>query len=163
MDGGAWWAAVRGDTESWTQLSDFPFTLNHHPPQSGHNSSITAKSSLENSKATGSDTQALALETRALSEPLKAWRPAEAPAASPSSQSSPLASHSDLPSPRSSPAATLQPLLVPLSEHLWSPQATSKDMRTRCVGRTGRAAWGSPTNLAPSSPWARRPIRHKPV
>ena len=30
MDGGAWWAAVRGDTESWTQLSDFPFTLNFH-------------------------------------------------------------------------------------------------------------------------------------
>ena len=30
MDGGAWWAAVRGVAKSWTQLSDFPFTLNFH-------------------------------------------------------------------------------------------------------------------------------------
>ena len=30
MDGGAWWAAVHGVAKSWTQLSDFPFTLNFH-------------------------------------------------------------------------------------------------------------------------------------
>ena len=30
MDGGAWWAAVRGVAKSWTQLSNFPFTLNFH-------------------------------------------------------------------------------------------------------------------------------------
>ena len=30
MDGGAWWAAVRGVAESRTRLSDFPFTLNFH-------------------------------------------------------------------------------------------------------------------------------------
>ena len=27
MDGGAWWAAVRGVMKSWTQLNDFTFTL----------------------------------------------------------------------------------------------------------------------------------------
>ena len=30
MNGGAWWAAVRGVAKSQTQLSDFPFTLNFH-------------------------------------------------------------------------------------------------------------------------------------
>ena len=30
MDGGAWWAAVHGVTESWTRLSDFPFTFHFH-------------------------------------------------------------------------------------------------------------------------------------
>ena len=30
MDGGAWWAAVHGVAESWTQLSDFPFTFHFH-------------------------------------------------------------------------------------------------------------------------------------
>ena len=30
MDGGAWWAAVHGVTESWTQLSDFTFTFHLH-------------------------------------------------------------------------------------------------------------------------------------
>ena len=30
MDGGAWWAAVRGVAKSRTRLSDFPFTLNFH-------------------------------------------------------------------------------------------------------------------------------------
>ena len=30
MDGGAWWAAVHGVTEGWTQLSDFPFTFHFH-------------------------------------------------------------------------------------------------------------------------------------
>ena len=30
MDGGAWWAAVHGTTESWTQLSDFTFTFHFH-------------------------------------------------------------------------------------------------------------------------------------
>ena len=30
MDGGAWWAAVRGVSRSQTQLSDFPFTF-HFP------------------------------------------------------------------------------------------------------------------------------------
>ena len=30
MDGGAWWAAVHGVTESWTRLSDFTFTF-HFP------------------------------------------------------------------------------------------------------------------------------------
>ena len=30
MDGGAWWAAVHGVTESQTQLSDFTFTFHFH-------------------------------------------------------------------------------------------------------------------------------------
>ena len=30
MDGGAWWAAVHGVTESWTRLSDFTFPF-HFP------------------------------------------------------------------------------------------------------------------------------------
>ena len=30
MDGGAWWAAVRGVARSWTWLSDFPFTFHFH-------------------------------------------------------------------------------------------------------------------------------------
>ena len=30
MDGGAWWAAVQGVAESWTQLSDFTFTFHFH-------------------------------------------------------------------------------------------------------------------------------------
>ena len=30
MDGGAWWAAVRGVTKSWTRLSDFTFTFHFH-------------------------------------------------------------------------------------------------------------------------------------
>ena len=30
MDGGAWWAAVHGVTNSQTQLSDFPFTSHFH-------------------------------------------------------------------------------------------------------------------------------------
>ena len=30
MDGGAWWAAVRGVAKSQTQLSNFLFTLNFH-------------------------------------------------------------------------------------------------------------------------------------
>ena len=30
IDGGAWWAAVHGVTESWTQLSDFTFTFHFH-------------------------------------------------------------------------------------------------------------------------------------
>ena len=30
MDGGAWWAAVYGVTESWTRLSDFTFTFHFH-------------------------------------------------------------------------------------------------------------------------------------
>ena len=30
MDGGAWWAAVRGVTKSRTQLSDFTFTFHFH-------------------------------------------------------------------------------------------------------------------------------------
>ena len=30
MDGGAWWAAVRGFAKSWTRLSDFPFTFHFH-------------------------------------------------------------------------------------------------------------------------------------
>ena len=30
MDGGAWWAAVRGVAKSWTRLSDFTFTF-HFP------------------------------------------------------------------------------------------------------------------------------------
>ena len=29
-DGGAWWAAVRGVTESQTRLSDFTFTFHFH-------------------------------------------------------------------------------------------------------------------------------------
>ena len=30
MDGGAWWAAVHGVAQSWTQLSDFTFTFHFH-------------------------------------------------------------------------------------------------------------------------------------
>ena len=30
MDGGAWWAAVHGVTNSQTRLSDFTFTLDFH-------------------------------------------------------------------------------------------------------------------------------------
>ena len=30
MDGGAWWAAVHGVTNSWTWLSDFTFTFHSH-------------------------------------------------------------------------------------------------------------------------------------
>ena len=30
MDGGAWWAAVHGVAESWTQLNDFAFTFHFH-------------------------------------------------------------------------------------------------------------------------------------
>ena len=30
MDGGAWWAAVHGVSESRTQLSDFTFTFHFH-------------------------------------------------------------------------------------------------------------------------------------
>ena len=30
MDGGAWWAAVRGVPKSWTRLSDFTFTFHFH-------------------------------------------------------------------------------------------------------------------------------------
>ena len=30
MDGGAWWAAVHGVTESWTRLSDLIFTFHFH-------------------------------------------------------------------------------------------------------------------------------------
>ena len=30
MDRGAWWAAVRGVTRSWTRLSDFTFTFHFH-------------------------------------------------------------------------------------------------------------------------------------
>ena len=30
MDGGAWWAAVRGFAKSRAQLSDFPFTFHFH-------------------------------------------------------------------------------------------------------------------------------------
>ena len=30
MAGGAWWAAVHGVAESWTRLSDFPFTFHFH-------------------------------------------------------------------------------------------------------------------------------------
>ena len=30
MDGGAWWAAVRGVAKSWTRLSDFTFTFHFH-------------------------------------------------------------------------------------------------------------------------------------
>ena len=30
MDGGAWWAAVHGVTESWTRLGDFTFTFHFH-------------------------------------------------------------------------------------------------------------------------------------
>ena len=30
MHGGAWWAAVHGVAKSWTQQSDFIFTLHFH-------------------------------------------------------------------------------------------------------------------------------------
>ena len=30
MDAGAWWAAVNGVAEGWTQLSDFTFTFHFH-------------------------------------------------------------------------------------------------------------------------------------
>ena len=31
MEGGAWWATVRGVTKSWTRLSDFTFTFTFMP------------------------------------------------------------------------------------------------------------------------------------
>ena len=30
MDGGAWWAAVDGVSQSWTRLSNFTFTFHFH-------------------------------------------------------------------------------------------------------------------------------------
>ena len=30
MDGGAWWAVVRGVAKSWTQLSNLTFTFHFH-------------------------------------------------------------------------------------------------------------------------------------
>ena len=30
MDGRAWWASVYGVAQSWTRLSDFPFTFHFH-------------------------------------------------------------------------------------------------------------------------------------
>ena len=30
MDGGAWWAAVHGVANSWTRLSNFPFSFHFH-------------------------------------------------------------------------------------------------------------------------------------
>ena len=30
IDGGAWWDAVHGVAEGWTQLSDFTFTFHFH-------------------------------------------------------------------------------------------------------------------------------------
>ena len=30
MDGGAWWAEVRGVAKSWTRLSNFTFTFHFH-------------------------------------------------------------------------------------------------------------------------------------
>ena len=30
MNGGAWWAAVHGVSESWTRLSEFTFTFHFH-------------------------------------------------------------------------------------------------------------------------------------
>ena len=30
MDGGAWWSAVHGVAESWTQLIDFTFPFHFH-------------------------------------------------------------------------------------------------------------------------------------
>ena len=30
VDGGAWWAAIHGVTETWTRLSDFTFTFHFH-------------------------------------------------------------------------------------------------------------------------------------
>ena len=44
MDGGAWWAAVRGVTKSWTRVSNFPFTF-HFPAlekEMGTHSSVLA-------------------------------------------------------------------------------------------------------------------------
>ena len=41
MDGGAWWAAVHGVTESRTQLSNFTFTFHFHALEeemAGHSS-----------------------------------------------------------------------------------------------------------------------------
>ena len=35
MDGGAWWAAVRGVTKSRTQLRDFTFTFHFHALEKG--------------------------------------------------------------------------------------------------------------------------------
>ena len=36
MDGGAWSAAVHGVAQSWTRLSDFPFTFHFHALGEGH-------------------------------------------------------------------------------------------------------------------------------
>ena len=44
MDGGAWWAAVHGVAESWTQLSNFTFTFHFHSleKEMGTHSSVLA-------------------------------------------------------------------------------------------------------------------------
>ena len=44
MDGGAWWAAVRGVAKSRTRLSDFPFTFYFHAleREMGTHSSVLA-------------------------------------------------------------------------------------------------------------------------
>ena len=47
MDGGAWWAAVRGVTKSRTRLSDFTFTFQFHAwekEMATHSSTLAGKS-----------------------------------------------------------------------------------------------------------------------
>ena len=59
MDGGAWWAAVSGVAQSWTRLSDFPFTFLFH--------------SLENKMATHSSVLAWRIPGTAEPGGLRLW------------------------------------------------------------------------------------------
>ena len=47
MDGGAWWAAVHGVTESRTRLSDFTLTFHYHALEKGNGNPVQC-SCLEN-------------------------------------------------------------------------------------------------------------------
>ena len=42
MDGGAWWAAVHGDTKRWTQLSYFTFHFHASEKEMATHSSVLA-------------------------------------------------------------------------------------------------------------------------
>ena len=56
MDGGAWWAAVRGVAKSWTPLSDFTFTFHFaalEKEMATHSSVLAQCSCLENPRDGG--------------------------------------------------------------------------------------------------------------
>ena len=53
MDGGAWWAAVHGVTQSWTGLSEFTFTFHFHALEKEGNGNPLQYSCLENARDGG--------------------------------------------------------------------------------------------------------------